>query len=385
MRKLILPFIFIACTINATAQNFTGQWKGGFVDKSVSAYNWGSEKSDYVLDIDIKGNNVSGYSYTYFSADGKKYYTICKIKGIFFKNTKSIEIVETERTKTNIPQEITNSFQLHKLRWRKEGKDEILEGEWKPAPGQDNRSTGFGTTVLKKRQLTEISALAKNKNNPSATKKEKISPERLLTTKKETPTTTVFNKSKNQLETVAIKKKTVEKIVTKKPNLVSNNSIKKPIVPPSKKPITTISPIIINETKPKDNTGVDATVKILKPNIIGFEKRKNNIIKTIVTENESIKLELYDNGDVDGDSVTVFFNNEVLISHKRLTEQPLKLELPIKDNEPNELVMYADNLGTIPPNTALLIVTDGKKRYEVRITSDLEKSGGIKFVHSKKE
>jgi hypothetical protein len=45
--------------------------------------------------------------------------------------------------------------------------------------------------------------------------------------------------------------------------------------------------------------------------------------------------------------------------------------------------MYADNLGSIPPNTALMIVTDGTKRYEVRITSDLQKSGTIKFVKKK--
>jgi len=47
----------------------------------------------------------------------------------------------------------------------------------------------------------------------------------------------------------------------------------------------------------------------------------------------------------------------------------------------NELVMYAENLGTIPPNTALMVVTDGTKRYEVRITSDLKKSGAIHFIH----
>ena len=45
--------------------------------------------------------------------------------------------------------------------------------------------------------------------------------------------------------------------------------------------------------------------------------------------------------------------------------------------------MYAENLGAIPPNTALMIVTDGDKRYEVRITSDTEKSGTIIFTHKK--
>jgi hypothetical protein len=45
--------------------------------------------------------------------------------------------------------------------------------------------------------------------------------------------------------------------------------------------------------------------------------------------------------------------------------------------------MYADNLGSIPPNTALMVVTDGNKRYEVRITSDLQKSGTIRFIRKK--
>jgi hypothetical protein len=46
--------------------------------------------------------------------------------------------------------------------------------------------------------------------------------------------------------------------------------------------------------------------------------------------------------------------------------------------------MYAENLGEIPPNTALMVVTDGDKRYEVRISSDYKKSGTIHFVHSEK-
>jgi hypothetical protein len=47
----------------------------------------------------------------------------------------------------------------------------------------------------------------------------------------------------------------------------------------------------------------------------------------------------------------------------------------------NELTMFAENLGSIPPNTALMIVNDGDKRYEVRITSDTQKNGTIAFVH----
>jgi type IV secretory pathway VirB9-like protein len=41
--------------------------------------------------------------------------------------------------------------------------------------------------------------------------------------------------------------------------------------------------------------------------------------------------------------------------------------------------MYADNLGSIPPNTALMVVTVAGKRYEVNITSTEQTSGTVRF------
>ena len=68
-----------------------------------------------------------------------------------------------------------------------------------------------------------------------------------------------------------------------------------------------------------------------------------------------------------------------------LTTKAISLTLSLDENvKENIITMYADNLGTIPPNTALMVVTDGDKRYEVRITSDTEKSGSVIFVHGQK-
>ena len=372
MKKILLFFFFISFLFLAKAQTFSGQWKGGFLDKSVSAGSWGGEQSDYVLDIDINGDKVSGYSYTYFSTDGKKYYTICKIKGKLYKKSNYIEITETERTKTNIPQEIRNSFQLHKLKWSRNGKDEVLAGEWEPAPGQDKTNTGYGTTKLTKRQLTEISALAKRKNSSPS-----ISERLRSNTNLKTTDVVVYNKQSNKLETKLSNKSNLNKTTVNKPKIIAPAPLVK---------VKPLAPLATNLTKtestPKqiENNLLPKKLKQVDPS---FEIRKNDVMQTINTENATVKIELYDNGDIDGDSVSVFYNNEILLYHKRLTNQPLKLEIPVKENEQNELVMYADNLGTIPPNTALLIVTDGKKRYEVRITSDLEKSGAIRFVHTK--
>ena len=125
-----------------------------------------------------------------------------------------------------------------------------------------------------------------------------------------------------------------------------------------------------------------AEKKIIDPK---YEKRNSDLIKTIEIDNVTISVDLYDNGEIDGDSISLFFNSKLILSHKRLTDKALTLKLDIDDKQDlNELIMYAENLGTIPPNTALMVVHDGDNRYEVRISSDLQKSGVIRFVHKTK-
>jgi len=116
-----------------------------------------------------------------------------------------------------------------------------------------------------------------------------------------------------------------------------------------------------------------------------FEPRRNDILKTIPIIQETFKVDFYDNGEVDGDSITVFYNSKIVLSHKMLTTKAISLTLSLDKNiKENIITMYADNMGTIPPNTALMIVTDGDKRYEVHITSDTEKSGSVLFIHGDK-
>jgi len=122
------------------------------------------------------------------------------------------------------------------------------------------------------------------------------------------------------------------------------------------------------------------SVTILPPGF-NFAKRSNEIIKTIEIDHPTFTVDLYDNGDIDGDSISLFYNGKLLLSRKRLTDKPISITLETSGGkETNELTMYAENLGLIPPNTALMVVTDGEKRYEVRIASDLKKSGTIRFV-----
>jgi hypothetical protein len=51
------------------------------------------------------------------------------------------------------------------------------------------------------------------------------------------------------------------------------------------------------------------------------------------------------------------------------------------DKQMQEVIMKAENLGTIPPNTALLIVSAGKKRYKLYLTSTDKRNAAVRFIY----
>ncbi len=117
-----------------------------------------------------------------------------------------------------------------------------------------------------------------------------------------------------------------------------------------------------------------------------IEKRVTKSDQSLYFESDSLLLTLYDNGEVDGDTVTVLMNGNVIFSKVGLTTKANSKTIYITpDIDSVKLVMYAETLGSIPPNTGLLIVNDGEKRYEVRFSADLKTNAGIIFRRKKNE
>jgi hypothetical protein len=112
-----------------------------------------------------------------------------------------------------------------------------------------------------------------------------------------------------------------------------------------------------------------------------LKPRKKDIVKTVIVDTPRIKVELYDNAEIDNDTVTVLVNHKLLLYRQMLTDKPLTLYITAFPNTEYELVMYADNLGTIPPNTALMVITAGDQKYEVFLSSSEEQSAAVKFVY----
>lgn len=118
-----------------------------------------------------------------------------------------------------------------------------------------------------------------------------------------------------------------------------------------------------------------------------LDKRTINTEQSVYFESDSLVLTLYDNGEVDGDTVTVVMNGNVIFSKVGLTTKANSKTIHINENTPDsiKLVMYAENLGEIPPNTGLLVVRDGEKVYDVRFTADLKSNAAIILRRKKKE
>ena len=109
--------------------------------------------------------------------------------------------------------------------------------------------------------------------------------------------------------------------------------------------------------------------------------RKTEVIRTIDFKSDSLTLVLYDNGIVDGDTVSVVLNDEVVIPKQGLTEHAYRkvIQIPPGVGDTLQLVIYAENLGSIPPNSGLLIIEDGSDRHEVAFEGDLKKSSAVKL------
>lgn len=107
-------------------------------------------------------------------------------------------------------------------------------------------------------------------------------------------------------------------------------------------------------------------------------------VPEILVDTGSIRLDFYDNATIDGDSVTVTINKNAVVSRQLLSAKPVTAYVTVSlDNPFHEVEMIADNLGTIPPNTALLIITAGTKKYQLFLSSTKQKSAMIRIIYEK--
>jgi hypothetical protein len=120
--------------------------------------------------------------------------------------------------------------------------------------------------------------------------------------------------------------------------------------------------------------------------VIPYDQRKNKLLETIGIQSDSLILSFYDNGVVDGDAISVYVNGQNVISNARLTEAAIKktVYFTSTNSDSIQLTLTAENLGSLPPNTGLVVIQDGENKYQIHFSADLQTNATIVFRKRRK-
>jgi hypothetical protein len=376
MKPMIRSYLFaLLCCFavhQAPAQDMSGIWRGYFVTESYDNYK-------FELQIKQSGNAVSGVSYSYLST---VFYGKASLTGTYNKAGKKILIQEIRTVELRMSDGSQACIMKCSFEYSRSGKEEFLEGTYTSKYEKDGlinkkgENCGGGKVYLRRVTTSDfyIEPFLRGK----------IKPGPVLVNKapvKKTPPV-VVNKPPVKKDTVRVKP--APPLVKKAP--VTNPVVKKaPVVtkPVNRKDTAILKPV--SGTLAKNDTAL----KKVKPVVITpappvIKNRINELVKTLTISNNQVTVKLFDNGEIDGDTISVYLDNKIVLSEKRLTATPLVLHFDMNEQyDEHELTMVAENLGTIPPNTSLMIVEAGTQRFEVRITSTEQKNAVVKFRYQK--
>lgn len=224
--------------------------------------------------------------------------------------------------------------------------------------------------------------VAVNQNKPVSTQPTTNKPLPATTNPSQQTVTTSNPQQQKPSNTIVINKPAVTGNVQKQSTAVTTKPETKPA---EQKPVTPVAApqqqsaiSSIGNTIVQHNTTQPAGPS--KPPVINnpvIVKRQTEIIDALELSGDSVTLSLYDNGEIDGDTVSVFVNNELVMSKVGLKASAYKQTIAIEGGEVIQLTLFAENLGSIPPNTGLLVITTNNERYQIHFSSTLNKSSSI--------
>lgn len=106
-------------------------------------------------------------------------------------------------------------------------------------------------------------------------------------------------------------------------------------------------------------------------------ERSEVVFSTLELNSREITVKVFDNGVIDDDTVSVLLNDSIIINRQRLSAKPIAVNLQLKKDVDNKIVLWAHNMGSIPPNTALLLIETPGRSYAVNLASTFHKSGVV--------
>lgn len=344
-----------------------GIWRGYFIQNDTDPFTGMVYTSKYRYEIQINALPNAALEGVTYSYQDTRFYGKASLKGIYTDATNNVVIKELKMLELKMSGSSEACLMTCYLDYGKNGNKETLRGDYASVNIKDKRKDcGDGIVYLEKVPESEFV-----KEDFLLPKKNEIKP-KIITKKDETS-----NKQLTVKKIVDTAKKTKPKI---KPG--AEAALVKKTTPAAttktEEKVVKVVPDIVKKGDPQKIENKKEVTPI--PKVIS--ERKNDLTKTIFVSEGEIIVELYDNGQIDNDTVSVYHNNQPILLHQMLSTKPLRMKFFVNANDPvHEVIMVAENLGKVPPNTSLMVVTVGKKTYEVSITSDLQKNAKVVFEY----
>ncbi len=341
-------FLFLLCGGGLHAQSITGTWEGQIVD----------DGEFLQINIVQVGDKLCGYTWDYVLDDPesycKAYFTGSLVKSGTRWFLNGTDFIENSGTHVLMQMLVSTGHERGRP---------VMNGYLRIKPKFDFSSDDPNIIKLykisnKPAMMTEAMKNCIEDNTPA---KKPVKPTRVIPKKKPLPPVVkpvIPNKPPPPVVKPVIPK--IKDTVVRKPVLVPKDTVDHHLPPP---PVT-IAPVV-------------------KPLPVKTAGRNNKEIRSITVHQKKIRLYVYDNAEVDGDSVSIYYNGRLMASHIRLAEKPFILDIDLDRTVAlHSIVLFAENLGSIPPNTALLIFTDDAgKRYEVFSSATLDQNAELVFKY----
>jgi len=392
MRLNLTLFFLLLFSFTAQAQKMTGIWRGYFSSSS-GIYREGFKEETYKYEIQLdqqSNNSVKGVTYSYKTT---VFYGKAELNGIYTPTSKSLIIKETRLVDLKIGDKSEPCLMTCYLDYSRIGRLEVLSGTFISTNVKDKGDCGSGRVYLEKVVESDFKKedflLKKKPADTSKTLSGLLAKTAKKTTAQQpkTPKPTIAKVVPKQTTgKTPVKPGTQKKLIPAKPLVKTQTApAKKMATPPVDNPVTTTKPV---ERIPEQLVNAQKAEAVTPPKPENRERkmpipkvlveRENKLVKTITTSEENIQIDIYDNGTIDNDTISLYHNNELVFSSEKLNTKSIKIKIRnSKTDNRHELVMVAENLGEIPPNTALMVITAGKERYEVFLSSDEQRNAKV--------
>lgn len=347
-----IVFFFLLLPLQSIGQEITGIWTGYLFTSGTQV--------PYELVITTDNDySYTGYSLLVFAIDGKENIGIKSMKIKVRKNSLLIEDDELLYNNYSTPGRKITLFSTLKI--IKKDSLSILQGDF--FTRSLDRSSFKGTVVLqKKNKYAETRVASRLANMDLWRDLSFVQHAQVQVDERNRQTAVVPDKKVSATVEGNVEPGTEEASLKKEMTAASLPERRKELPPTVSPPSVSASPI-----------------RMTRLAAAGMETRKTVLLRTIYFEADSLFLTLYDNGEVDGDTVSVLVNDQLIIARQGLTTNAITVSINTKEFGADSLrvMMYAENLGSIPPNTGLLVIQDGEERYQVRFAGDLQTNSAV--------